>query len=150
MEKQQETKRFFGRALDATKKIGKRTMDILAPKKLKISDGEQERLNKKLLKNANLTYYNPANIKRLVKKGADVNAQDKYGITVLMAAAGLGDIKTCKFLIKNGARVDLKDSEGKTAESIALTHVELDTVEMFARLSGNEKTLLFLKKIREH
>lgn len=149
MEKRQETKRFFGRAFDATKRIGKKARDILAPKKLEMPEEEQGWLNRNLLRNASPSHYSPAKIRRLVKKGADVNARSRMGRTALMYAAEKRDMKICKFLIKNGARADLEDAEGKTAESIAMSHVELDIVEMLAKLSGNENTLLFLKKIRQ-
>jgi hypothetical protein len=51
----------------------------------------------------------------LLQKGADVNAQNKMGITALDAAARRGDLRFVKLLLDAGADPLIKDSSGKTA-----------------------------------
>jgi hypothetical protein len=53
-------------------------------------------------------------ITTLLKKGADVNYQDKYGISPLLAAAYEGKIESVKLLITSGANPNIKDIDGNT------------------------------------
>lgn len=48
------------------------------------------------------------------KKHADVNIPDKWGKTPLQSAARWNYYDACKFLIENGAKIDVKDHEGKS------------------------------------
>ena len=54
-------------------------------------------------------------VKYLIKSGADVNAKDASGKSVLMWAGQNGDLKIVKTLIDNGANVHAVDVDGKTA-----------------------------------
>ena len=47
--------------------------------------------------------------------GQDVNAVNSMGVTALMGAANRGSDDIIKFLVSRGARLDLKDKEGRTA-----------------------------------
>ncbi len=55
--------------------------------------------------------------KKLIKLGANVNAKDNHGLTVLMHAVQAGDWRSnfTSILLDNGADVFAKDEEGKTA-----------------------------------
>jgi ankyrin repeat protein len=55
----------------------------------------------------------------LLKHGAKVNDQDRFGRSALMDAAFKGQVKTVKFLLANGANPRLKDDDGKTAWDLA-------------------------------
>ncbi len=63
----------------------------------------------------------------LVQRGADVNQIDRSGRSSLMTAAYHGRLKHVRFLLDNGARVDLKDEDGYTAMELAIEkrHVEI-------------------------
>ena len=55
-------------------------------------------------------------VKFLVESGADVNAKDKEGWSVLMEASYEGHLKVIKYLIENGkVNVNAKDDDGWTA-----------------------------------
>jgi uncharacterized protein len=49
-------------------------------------------------------------VKALLDKGADVNAKDKQGMTVLMSAVVYQHLATVQILLDRGANVNLKDS----------------------------------------
>ena len=51
---------------------------------------------------------NNEQVKQLLKKGSDVNSQDKNGATVLMWAVYSGDIETVKYLLKKKADYNKK------------------------------------------
>jgi uncharacterized protein len=47
-------------------------------------------------------------------KGGDVNAKNSMGVTAVIGAANRGADDILEFLVKNGARLDVKDKEGRT------------------------------------
>ena len=56
----------------------------------------------------------------LLHKGADVNAKDNDGRTVLMYASGImGNLETVTYLVNQGADVNAKDKDGRTASDLA-------------------------------
>jgi quinoprotein dehydrogenase-associated probable ABC transporter substrate-binding protein len=55
----------------------------------------------------------------LIKKGNNVNAQSKDGVTALMIAAGQNNAPMIGLLLRSGADPKMKSSEGKTALDIA-------------------------------
>ena len=55
----------------------------------------------------------------LIKRGADVNAQSKSGVTALMIAAARNVAPMIGLLIQAGAKADLKSVQGQTAADIA-------------------------------
>lgn len=62
----------------------------------------------------------PIDIAReIIKRGADVNARSKHGVTALMIAAARNVAPMIGLLMQSGANPDLKSNEGKTAAEIA-------------------------------
>ncbi len=47
-------------------------------------------------------------------KGGDVNAKNSMGVTAVIGAANRGADDILEFLVKKGARLDVKDKEGRT------------------------------------
>jgi ankyrin repeat protein len=47
-------------------------------------------------------------------KGGDVNAKNSMGVTAVIGAANRGADDILEFLVKKGARLDIKDKEGRT------------------------------------
>jgi ankyrin repeat protein len=47
-------------------------------------------------------------------KGADVNAKNSMGVTAVIGAANRGSDDILEFLVKKGAKLDVKDNEGRT------------------------------------
>jgi uncharacterized protein len=60
-------------------------------------------------------------VKKLIAKGANVNAQDSQGWTPLMFAAKTGNINVVELLINKGAIIDQKDRSKETALNFAAT-----------------------------
>jgi len=56
----------------------------------------------------------------LIRRGADVNSKNSWGLTALHIASMDGNIKLADLLIENGADVNIKDDFGKTPLNTAL------------------------------
>lgn len=69
---------------------------------------------------------NSSNIRALLQGGADCNMRNAEGATLLMQAAGIGDLELIKSLIKVGANVNATDPHGWTALMKALYNHEMD------------------------
>jgi ankyrin repeat protein len=53
-------------------------------------------------------------LKLCFEKGADVNAKNSMGITAVIGAANRGSDDMLEFLVQQGAKLDVKDNEGRT------------------------------------
>ncbi len=53
-------------------------------------------------------------VKLCLEKGADVNAANSMGITAVIGAANRGSDDLIEFLVQKGAKLDVKDKEGRT------------------------------------
>ena len=82
-----------------------------------INPEEQEELNKKLHAACNWSNdkVDLEEVERLLTAGADINSQDRYGMTCLIHTAREGRLETTKLLIENKASVNIKDKYGETA-----------------------------------
>ena len=49
-----------------------------------------------------------------LEKGADVNAANSMGVTAVIGAANRGSDYQLEYLVKHGAKLDIKDKEGRT------------------------------------
>jgi hypothetical protein len=58
-------------------------------------------------------------VRKLLDKGADVNARDKYGWTPLHEAASYGHLDIVKLLVERGADVNARDKDGRTPLDLA-------------------------------
>jgi ankyrin repeat protein len=88
-----------------------------APKKAKPASEGHRRLNAELF--AAVGSGDLASVGRLIEKGADVNAMDRNGTTVLMQAALLGHKLIARLLVANGADVNARDARDWTAYGLA-------------------------------
>src|SRR5579872_427354 len=52
-------------------------------------------------------------VKLCLEKGADINAANSMGITAVIGAANRGSDEILEFLVSHGARLDVKDKEGR-------------------------------------
>ena len=81
--------------------------------------------------------------KLLVMLGADINKSDHKGMTALMLAAEYNDLQTIDFLVRSGAKTDLQDDFGATADSYAYRgnnyNLVIKTVRFLASLSNSVK-----------
>jgi ankyrin repeat protein len=53
-------------------------------------------------------------VKLTYELGLDVNAVNSMGLTAMHGAANRGSDEIIKFLVEKGARLDVKDNEGRT------------------------------------
>lgn len=83
-------------------------------------------VNNKLLKAAKKGA--PEEVKTLLEEGADVNAKDEDGFTVLMYAALSGNLQLVKHLVNRGADVNARDKDGKTALMFVAAKGDLEAV----------------------
>jgi uncharacterized protein len=82
-------------------------------------------------------------VKLCVEKGVDVNSATSTGVTALHAAANRGLNGVVEFLAQHGAKLDAKDSQGRTpvtyAEGVRLSgppEAKPQTVALLHKLSG--------------
>ncbi len=71
-----------------------------------------------------------AEVKRLLKDGADPNKADKRGITALMVIAALGDVEIVKMLLERGANPNHAQNQGVTALMGAILTRRVETVKI--------------------
>lgn len=93
-------------------------------------------------------YTKPADIKPLLKFGAKVNVQDKYGTSTLAHAAKHLDVESVKLLIEAGADIHHKDNDGGTMlDYAARNQWGDDIVQLFidAGLDVNSRSNKFVK-----
>lgn len=57
----------------------------------------------------------PPSVNLLVDRGVEINARDEEGRTLLMVAAGFGQLGIAKFLLERGADLEARDNNGNTA-----------------------------------
>jgi len=53
-------------------------------------------------------------VRLCLEKGADINAANSMGLTAVFGAANRGEDHILEFLVEHGARLDIKDKEGRT------------------------------------
>lgn len=83
-----------------------------------------------------------ATARRLVERGADVNAIEAGGYTPLHQAADLGDSEMAQFLLQHGARTDVQTDDQKTPEDLARVKEHAGLAELHSRpKSGSSSSL---------
>jgi len=74
-------------------------------------------------------------VQRHLKKGADVNALNKDGVTPLMLAVGAGNANLVTYLLDKGANANARNKDGITPLRIA-TDLKHEDVVMFLEQHG--------------
>jgi uncharacterized protein len=83
-------------------------------------------------------------LKLCIEKGGDVNAKNSMGLTAVMGAANRGSDDILQFLVQQGAKLDVKDNEGRTptdwAKGVFLAtnapEEKPSTIALIKKLSG--------------
>lgn len=85
-----------------------------------------------------------ADIRALVQSGADMNAQDNNGATLLHIASANGYVSVAELLLENSAQVEVKDSDGWTPLHAASCWGQIQMVELLVAhgASLNAKSVL--------
>jgi ankyrin repeat protein len=89
-------------------------------------------------------------LKLCLEKGADVNAANSMGLTPVFGAANRGADDILAFLVEHGARLDVKDKEGRTpmvwAEGVFLAtnapERKPSTIALIQKLQKNDTATL--------
>jgi ankyrin repeat protein len=87
-------------------------------------------------------------VKLCLELGADVNATNSMGLTALLGAANRGSNDIIELLVQRGARLDVKDKEGRTAlrwaEGVFLAAVGAErkpkTIALLEELNARSKS----------
>jgi hypothetical protein len=77
-------------------------------------------------------------VRRLLDKGADVNAKSGIGWTPLHAAAFCGHLDVVKFLVERGADIDAKDINGETPLDLARREKYQDVVDFLEKTAKDK------------
>lgn len=87
-----------------------------------------------------------ATVKKLIKKGIDVNVQNKAKVTPLILAADMGNEKIVAELLKAGANTKMTDNRGITAQEAAEENGYDKTAQMII-LSEQKRVFQILSKL---
>jgi ankyrin repeat protein len=76
-----------------------------------------------------------------LERGANVNVRDevKWGWTVLMTAASIGNLEIVKLLVEHGADVNLKNVKGNTALILAAQNDNFNIVKYLVEKGADVK-----------
>lgn len=75
-------------------------------------------------------------ITKLIERGANVEATDRFGWTALYFAARNGQAASCKLLLQGGANVDTQGKNGMSALSVAIRNGHLAVVKFLLKSGG--------------
>jgi ankyrin repeat protein len=75
----------------------------------------------------------------LMKRGADVNAKDCDGVTVLMHAMGNRNLSAVAMLLEKGAKVNARDSQGRTPLMYAVERAVHDPIRLYGQPDRSEE-----------
>jgi hypothetical protein len=80
-------------------------------------------------------------LRRLVRRGADVHFQDQRGCTTLHAAVVHGHVEAVRVLVELGADVHTKDQDGATPLHVAAHQGHVEAVRVLVELGADVHTL---------
>ncbi|XP_069007689.1 protein phosphatase 1 regulatory subunit 16A [Embiotoca jacksoni] len=87
-----------------------------------------------------------ADVKALVQDGADLNAQDSNGATLLHIASANGYMSVAELLLENTAQLEAKDSDGWTPLHAASCWGQIQVVELLVAHGANLNTKSILEE----
>lgn len=79
------------------------------------------------------------NVRLLLARGADVNARDNHGKSVLAIAAQVGNTEVVRMLLAKGADISSKDQDGYTALDRAESNHQKDIVALLERAIAKQQ-----------
>ena len=76
--------------------------------------------------------------RKLITKGANVNAKAQNDLTPLHEAAASGNLEFTKLLLENGADINARTTDGKTALDLAIEHKQIEMVEFLKKRGARQ------------
>jgi ankyrin repeat protein len=70
-------------------------------------------------------------IKEMVEKGANVNARNNAGCTVLMLAGNIGRLDIMEYLNQKGAQIEAKTTYNNLALSVPIRYGYIDVIQFY-------------------
>lgn len=102
----------------------------------------EEYLNKKLRFELNNMWLRDLNkCIKFIECGADINTQDKDGLTTLHIASDRGDLDAVKYLVENKANINIQDATGRTPLVYAVEIYRNDEVIKYLIEQGADKNI---------
>lgn len=87
--------------------------------------------------------YYPDYIKKAIERGANINLKENtYNWTALMEASYYGNLNLVKFLVENGANVNIKNQHGHTAICRASLTNKIEVVK-YLKENGAKKNIFY-------
>ena len=77
-------------------------------------------------------------LRKMISRGADINAKDVEGNTPLHIAVKNGSHKMASILVLNGVSINLKDKQGNTSLDIAIQNKNLEIVSLLFSYGAEE------------
>lgn len=84
----------------------------------------------------------PKDLPRLVAQGADLEATDDKGSSLLIRAAAVGDVKMTEALLAQGATIEQRNHYAQTALVASLTHQRPTTAQMLIDAGADQEYAL--------
>jgi len=106
--------------------------------------------NKLSIESLFINWDNPDYVKRWIDEGGDVNIIDDQGWTLLTLAANNQSSLMIKYLLKNGADVNLQNNNGNTASILVNTYYDIEILidngaDLFIKNNQGKNTLDYLE-----
>ena len=126
---------------ESTTKIIDMEPDIIETETTKYMTSTSTDFQQKLLDVCGTGQTTEAEVKSLIKKGAQIESKDSDGMTPLLKAVKNGHSQIASWLLQDGADVNCKDAKGKTPLLHAVEAKDKGMIELLISYKADEKIM---------